>query len=489
MLDNLNLVLQNRCRVTRDGLILVGVSGGPDSLCLMHSLRNLGYSIAVAHFDHQLRTESGQEALALQNDLASIGIPFYSSAQDVGSFAETQHLSIEAAARLCRYRYLFETARNLNAQAVAVGHTADDQVETVLMHLIRGAGLSGLKGMAYRTFLRQYDKNIPVVRPLLDNWRQETEAYCLEHGLQPFFDRSNDSLDYLRNRVRIQLIPTLEAYNPKFRDAIWRTAAALREDEAVLTLVLDQAWQSCVVSETDDLIVLDAVQLASQPPGTLRNIIRRAAQILNPEMDLSFDALDRALDFIKSDEGITQEGLSEFYRSLTLLRDLHIVQEAGTFFLVRDVASLPSGQWPQLSSGEKPQEVNFPGEMILPQDWKFSIDIRQLDRESYNRAIHNEDQFMAWLDADRLPEGLELRARREGDRFQPLGMQNGSIKLSDFMVNVKLPARARDRWPLLCSSENLIWIPGFRIADPYKINPSSKRAAICRFWKPLQAQT
>ena len=152
-------------------------------------------------------------------------LPFVSESADVRGYAEEHKLSLEEAARMLRYRFLFAQARAHRAGAVAVGHTADDQVETILMHFLRGAGLAGLKGMAGRTLLPEFDREIPLVRPILHLWRHETEAYCREHDLQPVHDPSNTDETYFRNRLRHSLIPELEKYNPRFKETLLRTAA------------------------------------------------------------------------------------------------------------------------------------------------------------------------------------------------------------------------------------------------------------------------
>ncbi|HEY2979690.1 MAG TPA: tRNA lysidine(34) synthetase TilS, partial [Anaerolineales bacterium] len=219
MLEKIESILQSACHLERGRLIVVGVSGGPDSLCLLHLLHQAGYPLLVAHFNHQIRPEAGDEAGAVEQFAARLGLRCVVGSADVSAHAQKNGLSIEEAARALRYGFLFEQARQAGAQAVAVGHTADDQVETVLMHFLRGAGLNGLQGMGYRTILRTFDSAIPIVRPLLGIWREEVLAYCTTYGLQPHFDRSNASPEYLRNRLRHTLIPVLESYNPKFREA------------------------------------------------------------------------------------------------------------------------------------------------------------------------------------------------------------------------------------------------------------------------------
>ena len=243
-------ILHEQCRLDPARPLVVAVSGGPDSLCLMDILRQAGYHIIVAHFNHKLREESDLEANTVEKMAARLGLPSVIESGDVRAFAKEKKLSIEDAARTLRYRFLFTLARERAAQAVAVGHTADDQVETVLMHFLRGAGLNGLKGMTYRTVLSVFDVEIPLVRPLLDVWREETIVYCAGQGLRPHYDTSNNSLNFLRNRVRHLLIPSLETYNPKFREAAWRTAQSLTADYEILTQSVDAAWTRAVVSES-----------------------------------------------------------------------------------------------------------------------------------------------------------------------------------------------------------------------------------------------
>src|SRR5512134_1539254 len=264
MLENIQSILQDRCGLRREQPVIAGVSGGPDSLCLMSILRKAGYRTIVAHFNHKLRPDADADANIVEQTAARLNLASVIESGDVRAFADAEKLSIEEAARILRYRFLMRQARRLKAQAVAVGHTADDQVETVLMHFIRGAGLAGLKGMSYRTILQAFDPEIPVVRPLLDTWREETVVYCAANGFRPRHDPSNASLDFFRNRLRHLLIPTLESYNPRFRDVIWRTSRSLAGDFEIISGLLDEAWKASVVQEHADFIAFDASELTKQ---------------------------------------------------------------------------------------------------------------------------------------------------------------------------------------------------------------------------------
>jgi tRNA(Ile)-lysidine synthase len=460
MLEIIKPILAQACELKPDLPILVGVSGGPDSLCLLDLLHRVGYPLVVGHFNHKLRPEADDEARMVAELAASLRLPFVSEADDIRGCAEAESLTIEAAARLLRYRFLFAQARQYQAQAVAVGHTADDQVETVLMHLIRGAGLVGLKGMGYRGFLPEFDEAIPLVRPLLDVWRQETLDYCTTHGLKPNFDSSNDSLDFLRNRLRHQLIPSLEAYNPRFRQALWRTAYSLAGDYAILSEVLDSDWAECVRREGGGFVAFRAAVLSEFSPAVQRNLFRRALHQVRPGLaDLNFKALERATSFL-SDTQVLQVDLIEGTR---------LFREADQIYLAAWEADLPLGGWPQFPAESDSMAIALPGELELPNGWRLSARRLEIADLEWEQILQNADPFQAWLDVDDSDESLSVRPRRWGDRFQPLGMKGHAIKLSDFFVNVKLPRRARAKWPLVCVGETIAWVPGYRLAHPYRL--------------------
>jgi len=467
MLQKIALTLREQCRVEPPALIVVGVSGGPDSLCLMHVLHTLGYQVIVAHVDHQLRAESAAEAAAVETAAAAAGLPFVMQRVDVRAHAQSKGLSIEAAARELRYTFLFEQARRQLAQAVAVGHTADDQAETVLMHLIRGAGMSGLRGMSYLSMLHQFDAAIPLVRPLLGTWRSETVEYCCSKSLAPHYDRSNDSLEYFRNRVRHELIPTLESYNPRVREALWRTAETLAADLALLQERVADAWQQSVLRQSREFVCFDAAELVRQSVSLQRRLILAAAEHVLPEAEISFAALERAAGFI-ADPSLTH---------LDLGGGLALYREAGAIYMSLGKQSLPREEWPQMTHDSVAIPHRTPVTVPLADGWQFTVDYVPAGGLPLELIPTGKDTFHACLDADSLPAQLELRPAHPGDRFQPLGLQGHSQKLSDFFVNAKLPARARSRWPLLCSIETIVWVPGFRPAEPFKLRRETRHAA------------
>jgi tRNA(Ile)-lysidine synthase len=459
-------ILRNQCRLDPKRPIVVAVSGGPDSLCLMDLLRQAGYPILVAHFNHKLRENSDMEATAVENMAARLGIPSLVESADVRAFADEKKLSIEDAARTLRYRFLFAKARERGAQAVAVGHTADDQVETILMHFLRGAGMTGLKGMAYRTVFSVFDVEIPLVRPLLDVWREETVVYCAGQGLRPHYDPSNDSLNFLRNRIRHLLIPNLETYNPKFREAIWRTAQSLQADHEILTQSVDAAWTRSVVSESEGLIAFDSATLTEFPLGLTRYLFRRAMERIQPLADISYALLDRVTSFLHN---------GKVGGSLSLTSGIRLLREANQIYVAAAETALPFERWPQLAEGVDSIPVQLHSQVELPGGWRFNCEPWNIPALAREQMQDNEDPYQVWLDADALNGNLSLRVRHEGDRFEPLGMDGHSQKLSDFFTNEKLPQRARERWPLLCAGDKIAWIPGHQPAHPFRLTKASRR--------------
>lgn len=460
---NVESILAEECGLAKDRLTVVGVSGGPDSLCLMETMRRAGYPILIGYFDHRLRPESATDARMVEKTSARLMIPCAIDGADVRAYAEEKKMSIEEAARTLRYRFLFDLARKHKAQAVAVGHTADDQVETVLMHFLRGSGISGLKGMSYRSVIKSFDPDIPVVRPLLDVWREDTVLYCAVNGLRPHYDSTNDSLNFQRNRIRHLLIPTLETYNHKFRETVLRMSHSLKGDYAFVMETLERAWGEAVVSANDEIVTFDLNRLASLPLGLQRNLVRHAMQILHPGVDIGFQTLKRASNFINSAAPLPR---------LDLKAGLRLFREPGLLHVCAPHAELPFDRWPQMPD-EKPVSLALGGQVFLAGGWKVSCERWRLPALAKEQAEENEDPFQVWLDAKELPGKFELRARRQGDHFSPLGMDSHSQKLSDFFVNEKLPQRARDRWPLLCAGDEIVWVPGFRPAHRHRLKEAT----------------
>lgn len=442
-------------------LVVVGVSGGPDSLCLLDLLRRArAVNLVVAHFNHQLRPESGAEVEYVRSLAHTWGLPFVTESADVRQYAEHQSLSLEEAARHLRYQFLFNAARQSGAGVVAVAHNADDQVETVLMHFLRGAGLSGLQGMRSGVVLEEFDEHIPLYRPLLHVSRAEIEAYCKVQGLSPVYDATNRDQTYYRNRLRHSLIPEMEKYNPRVKVALLRMVRTLQGDSELLVELMNERWGTVFQDSGPGWLAFDHKALNSLSSAWRRNIFRRAIYSLRPGLrDVDFPALERAALLHPCD----------------LPGSLRLFTEGDRLYLAAWEADLPSAAWPQLSD----QISLGNGQFRLGNGWEFLVEFSELNTADRLQKMDdwslNADNWTAWLDAELITEALIARRRRPGDRFSPLGMGGRSIKVQDFFVNVKLPVRARSRWPLVCVGDDIAWVPGFRLAHPFRITEKTKR--------------
>ncbi len=476
MSENFEAILRDGCGLVKDRPIIVGVSGGPDSLCLMEILRQAGYSLIIAHFDHQLRPESSQDARMVEMTAARLILDCIINGADVRAFADHEKLSLEEAARSLRYQFMFKLARKHNAQAVAVGHTADDQVETILMHFLRGSGLAGLKGMPYKSIVKIFDAEIPIVRPLLDMRREETIKFCAANDLSPHYDSSNDSFNFQRNRIRHSLIPELENYNPKFRDAVLRMSETLKGDHAFMLELLETAWHEIMIAVDEGVITLDFNLLSKNSLSLQRNLIKKAMQTLQPDIDVDFLTLERATHLIKD---LSTSAVVDLKAGLRLYIENDLI------FISKTNSKLPINLWPQLPDGRS-IAISIPGQIELMGSWKLYSNYTPLDDLARAEAERNEDPFRVWLDAEQIPDSLELRVRRRGDRFFPLGMQGHSQKISDFFVNEKVPHRVREHWPLLCAGDEIFWVAGYRPSHSCRLTASTRKAFYFYLSNPLK---
>jgi tRNA(Ile)-lysidine synthase len=459
------------CRLDARLPLLVGVSGGPDSLCLLHVLSRLGWQVTAAHFDHQLRPESGQDAARVAQMAAAVGAGFIDGSEDVGAFAQRGGLSVEEAARTARYHFLFTAARQIGAQAVAVGHTSDDQVETVLMHLLRGAGLAGLRGMSLSSLQEGWDAAIPLVRPLLQVGRTATVAYCAENSLEALHDPSNKDTLFFRNRLRHELIPTLESYNPQFRQVLLRTADVLRGEYALVEAAVETAWQGCLRASGVGYLGFERSRLETMSEGLLRGVLRRAVGQLRPGLrDIGFEDIERAAAFATNP---SRSG------EMDLTAGLRLFVEEGLLYIEEPGASPLPARWPQLVGGS-PLWLDLPGEVELANGWRLRA--ARCSAEEIEAGSASQDE--AWLDAEGLVFPLVVRAAIPGERFAPLGMQGQRQKLSDLWINQGVPRRARANWPLVCTQAGPLWVVGLRAGHQQHVTPASRSLVHLKLYKP-----
>ena len=451
----------------RGKTLLVAVSGGGDSLALLYALHQaqaeFDLRLRGAHLNHTLRgDESDADAAFVAATFRRLDIPYTCERADVAAYRRAHKLSMEDAARRVRYAFLADAAARHAAHAVAVAHTADDQAETLLMNIIRGSGLDGLRGMQPLDRLVIDAADLTLFRPLLDVSRAQTYAYCGALGLQPRQDSSNLSLEHTRNRIRLELMPMLERFNPAARDSLLRLARNAAEDTDYIRTQTNAVWQDIAHQSeaSEGLIALNMQAFARQHPAVQSRILRRAVQAVKGSAD-----------------GITRRNILDMRRVIAgpAGRTLHLPD--GILFAIGydeahigDGASVTDALSPLPPiRGEHPLAV--PGETRIP-GWRISASV--CDAPDACGTIADTHGFSETLDLDCVGAALHLRGRRPGDRFQPLGMAQ-SKKLQDFMVDERIPRRWRDGVPLLVSRYGIACVAGWRIAHWARVTDATKR--------------
>ncbi|MBL8046677.1 MAG: tRNA lysidine(34) synthetase TilS, partial [Anaerolineales bacterium] len=377
----------------------------------------------------------------------------------------------EEAARNLRYQFLAETAQQVKANHLVVAHTQNDQAETVLMHFLRGSGLSGLKGMTPKTeqllVIGNNQLPITIIRPLLTTSRAEIEAYCAEHGLKPVLDSSNSDTTFFRNRLRHELLPMLEKYNPNIYSVLSRTATVLAGEQAVAQEYVEQQWRT-YAQATEENVQFELIRWRAFSWPLQRALLRRAIQHLRPSLrDIDFTPLDAAVRWSRA---ANSGGQCDVADGLCLYINYNAV-------ILREWET----DWP--ASAAVPQLAT---DGTLVAGWEF----RAAPLPSWNLAelASNNNPWRTFVDADKLSAPLTLRARREGDRIQPLG-QTGHIKLSDLFINRKIEANLRANWPLVVSGEAMVWAPGLHLAEPFKVTEQTQQVLALEFHESVKRET
>jgi tRNA(Ile)-lysidine synthase len=471
--------------------VVVGVSGGADSLVLLHVLlalsERLEIMLHVATLDHGLRGAAGAaDADFVRRTALGWGLPVTVGRADVAGIARARRLGVEEAARQVRYSFLLRVARQAGAGRVAVGHQRDDQAETVLMHLVRGSGLSGLRGMLPATPLSDYhlldDATIvcdpplddppaapdawPVlIRPLLDLSRREIDDYAAAQGLAPRHDATNLDTSYFRNRLRHEVFPLLEALNPNARALLARTADVLRADAEAVRTAGEAALAQALRGESAEAIALDRAVWDGLPLSGKRHLIRTVVWRLRPALrDVTFEHVERALAVARSGRVGAQATLPGDL-VLRVGYDALVISGAGAVEVGDDAPAL---------AGESAGPAFGPDERveIVCGAWVFSA--RPLLPGDDLPALHADPLAAALV----VPAGarLRLRARRPGDRFRPRGMGGRSQKLADTLINLRVPAARRDRVPLLVADDAVAWFVAptakglrARVGEPFAV--------------------
>jgi len=432
MQHKVKIYINNHKLLVPQGIIIVGVSGGADSMALIHMLLKLGYNCVIAHCNFHLRKEeSDNDEIFVRNFAKSLKIPYYSIDFETTKYANTHHISIEMAARDLRYQWFYQLLQKLNAQAVAVAHHADDSIETLLMNLVRGTGLRGLTGIAPR--------NGKVVRPLLCCSRNEIENYIVQHNLEHITDSTNATLDYQRNKFRNVILPLLEEINPSVRQTLYQTMDRFEGTLAIYQQALDNIEKE-IVDNDDETVLVDIEKLKSQVhlPTIMYELLQKYG--------FGNVTIQQVTEHLDGESG------KQFYS------DTHRLIKDRKYLIINKI--------------ELKFETNY---WISMTDTVIS---KPLNLEISKFSIHSEfqvskDKKCIHLDASKLQFPLQLRHWHEGDSFVPFGMK-GSKKISDFFIDNKFSILDKEQTWLLVSGDDIVWIVGYRIDNRFSVTNETK---------------
>ena len=457
LVESMLAAIRRYSMVKRGEKVVAAVSGGPDSVALLHALWSvrgeLGISLHVAHLNHSFRgEESDKDAEYVRELAANLGLDCTVEKIDVPQIQRSLRLSAEEAARLVRYEFLERVAADERADHIATGHTADDQVETVLLNLLRGTGVDGLSGMP--------PVRGKIVRPLIGIRRSEVEEYVEQNDLRPRVDTTNLLAAFTRNKVRLELLPLLRReFNPEIDTAILHLAELASEDAAYLSVEAEKELRRLTINQTESSIALDPAGLLSHPLAIRRRVIREAARAIRGEL---------------ADVGFIH--VEELLRLLDAGADFRYELPGGTFVeRTRDALHFLSSR-PRELPIIYCYELRIPGRTCVPE---VQVAIEADVTSGPVEPVRPPGSMEIVLDYSAIAGKLKLRNWQPGDRIRPLGMR-GSKKVQDIFVDCKIPREARYRVPLVVDDEKIVWIAGVTLSELVKVTEATREFLLLR---------
>lgn len=456
MLDQVRKTITRYKMLVPGDPVLVAVSGGVDSIVLLYILNKLrpeyDLSLAVAHFDHAIRPDSACDAEFVKELAQSLRLQCYTERGDVPAYAQAHKLSLEVAARQLRYQFLRKIAKTYKFAKIALGHTLNDQAETLLMRLLRGAGLEGLAGIPP---VRPATSGVCYVRPLIECSREQIEAFAKTKNLQWREDPTNTDTTIVRNRIRHELIPLLRGYNHTVLQSLGRTSRLLAQAAQHLQSEAEKTLQALIREKKSHELALNLKEFLEHPEYMQALVLRRAVAYVNELCEVESAHIEGAFTWL------ARRGAGE----------LHL--PAGVKLLRRhDVLIVTARPTPLPKRFEHP--LTIPGETVLPEiGWRFETALTPAVPPLFWSSPTGEGLGVrAHIDAAKLQGPLVVRNRRSGDRIR---LKEGAKKLQDFFVDKKIPREARDAIPLICDANALIWIVGWAVNAAYYVTPQTQQ--------------
>ena len=431
--------------------IVVGVSGGPDSMallyCLLEARKTIPFSIHIAHVNHGVRGEEARsDQLFVERISKELGLPYYTINVNMIEYGKERGITAEEAGRELRYGFFRDILERHGRGKIAVAHNMNDQAETLLMRIMRGTGPDGLKGMDY--------KSDDIIRPILGIDRKEIEDYIRQKGIETVLDKTNLQPIYSRNKVRLELIPYIEEnFNPNIVTTLWRMSRIFSLDLNFLEEHTKIKFKNMLKSHDKNSIILHGDKFLVEDRSIQQRIIRNAILELN-----------------KSLQGISEgqiAGAVNLVNNLETGKEFHLSNDIILRINYDEIIIEKSREREKIAYS---YDIDVPGSIILENGYCLETKIFTKD----NDFVMEKTKNVKYFDYDKVEGNIRIRNRRDGDRFIPFGMK-GSKKLKDYFIDEKVPRDLRDRIPLVVDNENIMWVVGYRISELYKITQDTKR--------------
>lgn len=450
----------NKYNLIQDGdSIVLGLSGGPDSVCLLHILNRLkeklDIEIYAAHLNHQIRgIEAQKDALYIADLCEKMGVTFFVKSINVPKYCEDNGLSVEEGARKLRYEMFYEIMHKTKSNKIAIGHNLNDQAETVLMRMMRGTGLQGLKGI-------DHVRDNVIIRPILDIDRADIEKYCEDHDLNPRIDKTNLQSIYTRNKIRLELIPYMkDNFNPNIIESIVRMSNSLRSDNDYIEQEAEIKFKevSSLKENSAEIELKDYLNLHNAiKVRVLRNAIKH---ILG---DTNF------VDQKHIDDIIELEGENKVNKRITLPRGVFVYRMKDSIILTTQ----------EIVNEEIDFCYNIPSNgFIKIKELGIVIETQKMSIERYRSM--RADKTSKGFDFNKIKGGITVRSRKQGDKIK---LAMGSKKLKDLFIDLKIPREDRCKIPVITDEEGVICVGDYKMSENYKIDAGTKEVLKVSFKK------
>ncbi|WP_061313548.1 tRNA lysidine(34) synthetase TilS [Clostridium botulinum] len=437
--------------------ILVALSGGPDSLCLLNILKELreelDIEIGAAHLNHLLRGEDAfKDEEFVISTCKEMNIPYYVKRVDINKYSKEHKLSSELAGRNVRYGFFDEILKKDGFNKIATAHNANDQAETIIFRLMRGTGLEGLGGIK----VCREDK---IIRPILCLSRKEVEKYIKEKNLNPRIDKTNFEKIYNRNKIRLDIIPYIQNnFNEDIVKTLNRMSLLIQKDNAFIERLCIKAYNEYCKKNTDSKFYILKKELFKEDQAIVTRIIRTALiEYSKSHYDFEMKHIYDILELSKKETG----------KGINLPKNIYVENIYGDIKISSKMKEDIKVDKTEFLLNKK----SIGEDRIQFNNYEFEISV--LKNKSTNLIDLKENKLVKYFDLDKINENILFRTRKNGDKITPLGMK-GQKKLKDIFINMKVPKEERDLIPVICFDNDIAWILGLQISDNFKVTNNSK---------------